>query len=161
MRIPNGISHICLKKRPGAFPACGRPVGSDDGTVFHLTEKIIACAIEVHRYLGAGLMEAIYRDCMLMEMSSVSLRVETERQVPLYYKGERLGRHLRLDMVVDDTVVVELKSVEALQPLHSSQVITYLKLSNRPVGLLINFNVTSLRAGVRRLVHPDLYKKSL
>lgn len=122
-----------------------------------LTEKIIGCGIEVHRTLGPGLLESIYRECLFAELRLHSLKVECERSVPLYYKGERVKVALMIDLLVEECVVVELKAVERLHPVHSAQVITYLKLTGFPAGLLMNFNSTSLRAGLRRLDHPDRY----
>lgn len=122
-----------------------------------LTEKIIGCAIEVHSTLGPGLLEWVYRECLTIELRAHHLHVETERPVPLDYKGERIRSKLILDLLVEDSVVVELKAVESLHPVHQAQVITYLKLTGYQAGLLMNFNATTLRAGLRRLTHPDRY----
>jgi GxxExxY protein len=127
--------------------------------VEELTEKIIGCAIEVHRTLGPGLLESVYRECMIIEMRQQHLRVDSERHVPLTYKGHRIGSTLKLDLLVDDCIVVELKAVERLHPVHLAQGITYLKLTGYPAGLLMNFNATTLRAGLKRLDHPDRYVK--
>ena len=94
-----------------------------------LTEKIIACAIEVHRILGPGLLESVYRECMIIELRRRHLRAESERHVPLEYKGERVCGGLKLDLLIEDCVIVELKAVEHLLPIHQAQVITYLKLT--------------------------------
>jgi GxxExxY protein len=126
-----------------------------------LTEKIIGCGIEVHRTLGPGLLESIYRDCLVIEMRAQNLSVERERRVKLAYKGQSLSAKLRLDLLVDGVVVVEVKAVDRLHPVHQAQVITYLKLSGCPAGLLMNFNATSLKTGLRRLSHPDLYVAKL
>jgi GxxExxY protein len=123
-----------------------------------LTKKIIACAIEVHRTLGPGLLESVYQDCMVIELESASLQVETDRRVPIEYKGQSIRSELKLDLLVEGCVVVELKAVEQLHPVYLAQVITYLKLTGCPAGLLMNFNNVSLRSGLRRLDHPDLYK---
>jgi GxxExxY protein len=123
-----------------------------------LTEKIIGCAIEVHRILGPGLLESVYRACMIIELRRQHLHVEVERPVTLDYKGERVPT-FRMDLVVNGCVVVEIKSVEQLHPVHSAQVITYLKIGGYPAGLLMNFNATTLKAGLRRLDHPDRYVK--
>lgn len=120
--------------------------------------KIIGCAIEVHRNLGPGLLESVYRECLLIELIASSLRVECERRMPLSYKGHKIGSVLKLDLLVESCIVVELKAIDQIHPIHLAQVITYLKLSGCPVGLLLNFNATSLRAGLRRLEHPDRYK---
>ena len=124
-----------------------------------LTEKIIDCAIEVHRILGPGLLESIYRDCLMIEMRRQGLRVRREQCLPFDYKGERISGALKLDLLVNDCVVVELKAVETLHSIHSAQVITYLKISGYPAGLLMNFNSMTLKAGLKRLHHPDRYLK--
>jgi GxxExxY protein len=126
-----------------------------------LTQKIIGCAIEVHRILGPGLLESVYRECMIIELRRGLLRVESERQIVLEYRGQRVRGGLRLDLLVNGCVVVEVKAVERLHPTHSAQVITYLKIGDYPAGLLMNFNSTTLRAGLRRLHHPDLYVKKI
>ena len=105
-----------------------------------LTKRIIGCAIEVHRNLGPGLLESVYQDCLLVELADANLKVESGRPVPLFYKGRRLKDHLKLDLLVEDSVVVELKAVDRMHPVYQAQVITYLKLSGYPAGLLINFN---------------------
>ena len=130
-----------------------------DDEMSALTERVIGCAIEVHRILGPGLLESIYRECLMMELSGGSMRFECERFVPIDYKGRRVRGGLKLDLLVEGCLVVELKAVEALHPVHSAQVLTYLRLTGFPAGLLMNFNVTSLRAGLRRLDHPDRYVK--
>ena len=115
------------------------------------TKAAIGAAIEVHRTLGPGLLESVYETCLAHELE---LReVEHQRQValPVHYKDVILDGGLRMDLVIDDQVVVELKVVERLQPIHEAQLITYLKLAKKPVGLLINFNVSSLRDGIKRL----------
>ena len=122
-----------------------------------LTEKIIGCAIEVHRILGPGLLESIYRDCLMIEMRRQGLRVRRKQCLPFDYKGERISGALKLDLLVNDCVVVELKAVETLHSIHSAQVITYLKISGYPAGLLMNFNSMTLKAGLKRLHHPDRY----
>ena len=126
-----------------------------------LTEKIIACAIEVHRILGPGLLESIYQYALVLELIAAGLKVSTELRVPIIYRGKRLSDDLKLDLLVEDLVIVEIKSVDRFHPIHLAQLITYLKLANKPRGLLSNFNTTSLRlSGIRSAVHPDLYKKN-
>src|SRR5918992_6023901 len=122
-----------------------------------LTERIIGCAIEVHKTLGAGLLESVYRECMCIELMSAGLQFESERQIQLIYKGTRINSKLWLDLLIEGIVVVELKAVECIHPIHQSQVITYLKLSGCPAGLLLNFNVTVMKNGIKRSDHPDLY----
>jgi GxxExxY protein len=132
----------------------------DRDAIESLTARIIGCAIEVHRTLGPGLLESVYRDCMLVELRAEGLHVERERRVSLEYRGQRIPSHLTVDLLVENCVVVELKALEHLYPIHLAQVITYLKLTGHPAGLLMNFNTTSLRSGLRRLVHPDLYPRT-
>jgi GxxExxY protein len=127
--------------------------------VEELTERIIGCAIEVHRILGPGLLESVYRECMIIELRREHLRVNSERQISLDYKGERISSGLELDLLVESCIVVELKAVERIHPIHLAQVITYLKLTGYPAGLLMNFNATTLKAGLKRLDHPDRYVK--
>ena len=122
-----------------------------------LTERIIGCAIEVHRALGPGLLESVYRECLALELNDRDLLVATEQRVPVAYKGRRIKSELKLDLLIEGSVLVELKSVDRLHRVHLAQVITYLKLTGCPAGLLMNFNVTSLRTGLRRLHHPDSY----
>ena len=124
-----------------------------------LTEKIIGCAIAVHRELGPGLLESVYRECLFIELGAANLRSEVERRLQLHYRGQPIARTLRVDLLIEGCIVVEVKAVDQLHPVFLAQVITYLKLANCPAGLLINFNVTSLRAGLRRLDHPHLYRK--
>ena len=120
-----------------------------------LTERIIGCAIEVHRHLGPGLLETIYVAALCNEFARADLAFETEVYVPVFYKCDRICHDMKIDILVEGCVVVEVKSVQALHPVHSAQVITYLKLSEFPVGLLFNFNATSIRNGLRRLEHPE------
>ncbi len=118
-----------------------------------ISGKIIGAAIEVHKHLGPGLLESAYEECLCCEMQ---LRgIEFKRQVPLSlnYKGIVLDCGYRLDLLVEDKVIVELKSVEGLEPIHEAQMLTYLKLRNAWLGLIINFNVIMLKDGVRRLVN--------
>ena len=122
-----------------------------------LTEQIIGCAIEVHRTLGPGLLESVYRECLTLELLEASLCVESERYVPIEYKGHRLKGGLRIDLLVEECVVVEVKAVERVIPVHLAQAITYLKLTGFPAALLMNFNSTTLRSGLRRLNHPNYH----
>jgi GxxExxY protein len=118
-----------------------------------LTEQIIGAAIEVHRTLGPGLLESAYDECLCHELACRQIAFERQRSVPVHYKGVRLDCGYRLDLLVDGRVVVETKAVEALQPVHEAQMLTYLKLGGWQVGLLINFHVPVLRHGVKRLVN--------
>jgi GxxExxY protein len=117
-----------------------------------LTGKIIGAAIEVHRGLGPGLLESAYQACLAREFSLRGLTFEKEKPLPVEYKGTRLDCGYRLDFVVDGKVVVELKVVEAIHPLHEAQLLTYLRLTGCRVGLLINFNVPVLKDGIVRRV---------
>lgn len=117
-----------------------------------LSHQVIGCAIEVHRQLGPGLLESAYRTCLAHEVSTAGLRCEVERPVPIRYKDVELECGFRMDLVVERELVVELKSVEALLPVHTAQLLTYLRLSGLHKGLLINFNSKVLRDGIRRLV---------
>jgi GxxExxY protein len=121
-----------------------------------LTEAIIGCGVRVHGAWGPGLLESIYKSCFVIELHAAGHSVVTNRRVPLVYKGHDLQAEFCPDVIVDDAVLVELKAVEKLVPVHKAQVITYLKLTGLPVGLLINFNVSLLKQGVQRVARPDL-----
>jgi GxxExxY protein len=124
-----------------------------------LTDRIIACAMTVHNQLGPGFLEAVYEDCFEIELKAEGLAFNRERRIPLVYRNVRIGAVYKLDFVVENSVVVELKSVESLAPVHRAQVINYLKLTGLPVGLLLNFNVPLMKDGIPRLEHPDLYHR--
>ena len=117
-----------------------------------VTETIIGAAIEVHRALGPGLLESTYEECLCRELSLRGVPFERQRSLPVEYKGLRLDCGYRLDLLVADTVVVEIKAVESLLPIHEAQLLTYLRLGGWKVGLLINFNVAILKQGIRRRV---------
>jgi GxxExxY protein len=117
-----------------------------------VTGGIIAAAIELHRVLGPGLLESIYQRALCHEMHLRGILFQGQRPVAVNYKGVNLGDDLRLDLVVADQVIVELKAVEKLLPIHEAQLITYLKLAGLHVGLLINFNVRLLKEGIKRMV---------
>jgi len=129
-----------------------------DTQIDQLTEQIIGCGIEVHRTLGAGLLESVYRECLMIELRGTPLNAIAEQCVKIDYKGVAVKSQLRLDLLVEECIVVELKAVESIHPVHVSQVITYLKLAGYPAGLIMNFNVSSLRRGIRRVDHPDRYR---
>jgi GxxExxY protein len=118
-----------------------------------ITEKIIGSAIEVHRLLGPGLLESVYEECLAVELALRGLHSERQRPVPIAYKGRTVGADLRIDLLVEQSIVVELKAIEKLLPVHEAQLLTYLRLTNLQVGLLINFNVSVLHHGIRRLVN--------
>ena len=115
-----------------------------------LTEKIIGCAIKVHRVLGPGLLESAYEVCLAYELEKAGLKMERRVALPVFYEGIRLDAGYQLDIVVEDTVILELKAVERILPIHEAQLLTYLKLMNKKVGLLINLNFALLRDGIRR-----------
>ena len=117
-----------------------------------ITEQIIGAAIEVHRCLGPGLLESAYQICLAHELSMRGLKFEQEKSLPVEYKGVLLNYGYRLDLLVDDKAVVELKSVDSLESVHEAQLLTYLKLSGKEVGILINFNVPLLKEGIKRMV---------
>lgn len=117
-----------------------------------LTEKIIGAAMEVHRVLGPGLLESAYEACLVYELAQQGLKVEQQKPLPLIYKGVHLDCGYRLDLLVENSVIIEIKTVDALSPIHVAQLISYLKLSGCLVGLLINFNVRLLKDGIRRFV---------
>jgi GxxExxY protein len=117
-----------------------------------LTEQIIGAAIEVHKHWGPGLYEEIYERSMCHELRLRNVAFETQVQLPLVYKGECVGDNLRLDLIVQSKVVVELKAIKALEPIHEAQLLTYMKLTGCRVGLLINFNVPVLTKGIKRMV---------
>ena len=117
-----------------------------------LSEQVLGCAIEVHRQLGPGLLESTYEQCLAYELSQLQIPFKLQVELPVEYKQIKLDCGYRIDLLVDDRIVVELKSVDQLLPIHEAQILTYLKLSRVSVGLLINFNVAVLRKGVRRFV---------
>lgn len=118
-----------------------------------LTDQIIGAAIEVHRFLGPGLLESAYEACMAKELSLREISFERQKALDLFYKGDAINCGYRLDFLVSGQVVVELKSVEHILPIHHAQTITYLKIGKYKVGLLINFNVPVLRQGLKRFVY--------
>jgi GxxExxY protein len=115
-----------------------------------LTEKIIGAAIRVHRALGPGLLESVYETCLCHELAREGLGAQRQVELPVVYDTIRLDCGFRIDVLVEEQVVLELKAVEKIQPVHEAQPITYLRLSGKPVGLLINFNVIRLRDGILR-----------
>ena len=116
-----------------------------------LSYRIIGAGVEVHRALGPGLLESTYRTCMVYELRERRMSVVTEQRIPVRYKKLILDGSYRVDLVVDDTVIVELKSVEMILPVHKAQVLSYLRHTNKPLGLLMNFNVPVLTEGVDRV----------
>ena len=131
---------------------------TDPFSTNRITSTIIGAAIRVHRATGPGLLESVYLPCLAFELRESSLSVSLQYPIPLVYRGIHVDAGYRADMLVDDTVIVELKSVESLAPIHTAQMLTYLKLSRKPVGLLINFNVPVLKDGVKRVLNPEMLK---
>ena len=117
-----------------------------------ITQKIIGCAIEVHKHLGPGLLESAYEECLVSELKKSGLKTERQKPVPIIYKEIKLKCGYRMDILVEEIIVVELKSVDQLAAIHDAQILSYLKFSNKKVGLLINFNVTLLKNGIRRFI---------
>ena len=131
----------------------GGTEGTEAAVDRDLTGRIIGAAIEVHRHLGPGLLESAYEACLAFELSQRGIPAQRQLQLPVRYKDTDIEVGYRIDLLVDDQVIVELKSVQALQPIHKAQLLTYLKLANKRYGLLINFNVPVLKDGIRRVVN--------
>ena len=117
-----------------------------------LSGQIIGAAIEVHKELGPGLLESIYEDCLCIELKNRNLPFERQKEINIEYKGTKLDSKYRIDLLVDKMIVIELKTVDELGPIHDAQLLSYLKLTKLKVGLLINFKVPILRDGIKRLV---------
>lgn len=117
-----------------------------------ISGKVIGCAIEVHRQLGPGLFESTYEACLKHELALNEIRFTAQESVPIHYKNVQLDCGYRLDLLVEDVIVVELKAVDKLLPIHEAQLLTYLRLTKKRIGLLLNFNVSLLKDGVRRFV---------
>ena len=117
-----------------------------------LSRNVIGCAIEVHRALGPGLLESTYRQCLACELSQAAIPFQMELPLPVRYKDVLLDCGYRIDLLVSGDLTVEIKSVETLLPIHQAQTLTYMRLAKIPLGLLINFNVTKLQNGIKRLV---------
>ncbi len=118
-----------------------------------ITEKIIGCAIKVHKTLGPGLLESAYKECLFYEMKKSGLNLEKEKPLPLIYEEVKLECGYRADFLVENSVIIEIKSVDALNDIHLAQTLTYLKLIDSRIGLLINFNVLQLKHGIKRVVN--------
>ena len=119
-----------------------------------LSSKIIQAAINVHRELGPGLLESVCQDCMVIELKLMNLKVEAEVPLPVFYHGQEIKREgFRIDLLVEDRIIVELKSVEKVHPVHKKQLLTYLRLSGKELGLLINFGEALLKNGLHRIIN--------
>ena len=117
----------------------------------HLTSEVIGASIEVHKALGPGLLESAYEECLCHELAFKEIKFERQKSLPVEYKDVKLDCGYRLDLVVENRLIVELKACDSLLPIHDAQLLTYLRLSNIKVGLLINFNVSVLKEGIKRL----------
>ena len=117
-----------------------------------ITEKIIESAIEIHRHLGPGLLESAYEECLCFELKQHDLSFERQKPLPLKYKSIELDCGYRIDILVEDKVIVELKCVDKINPIHEAQLLTYLRLSDKKVGLILNFYVSLMKDGIRRLI---------
>lgn len=123
-----------------------------------ISYQVIGCAMEVHKQLGPGLLESVYEECMIEELTFKGLAVQAQQKVPLFYRGKALKTELRLDIIVNDLVILELKAVETMIPLYKAQLLSYLKLSNKPKGLLINFHTENIREQLVALVTDEFAK---
>jgi GxxExxY protein len=124
-----------------------------------LTSEVIGAALEVHTLKGAGLLESIYEKCLLRELQIRNISCKNQVLVPVEYKGYVFEETLRLDVIVDDCLIVELKSVKEVLPIHKAQLMSYMKLLDIPIGLILNFNVTSLKKGIYRMMLPNANKE--
>lgn len=115
-----------------------------------LTGQVIKSAIEVHRELGPGLLESVYESCLFQELADQGLEVERQKALPVFYKGRQIDQGFRIDLLVSGRVLIEVKACDAVTPVHKAQIVTYMRLSKTPVGLLINFNRKVLKDGIQR-----------
>jgi GxxExxY protein len=128
-------------------------VGLIEHPINTISERAIGAAIEVHRHLGPGLLESSYQSCMCRELDLRGIGYQSQLTLPLEYKGVQLPKAYVIDLLIEDSLIVEIKSVDKLLPIHSSQLMTYMRLQKVSCGLLINFNVTTLLHGIKRLLH--------
>jgi GxxExxY protein len=120
-----------------------------------LTRRVIGCAIEVHRHLGPGLVESMYETCLCDELTEAGLSFDRQRRLPAVYKRRTLDGHYQLDVIVEETLVLEIKAVHQVHPIHQAQLMTYLRLSGTPLGLLMNFNTVLMKDGITRVLNPN------
>ncbi|NVM26343.1 MAG: GxxExxY protein [Desulfobacterales bacterium] len=119
-----------------------------------LSSQVIKAAINIHNSLGPRLLESVYQSCMVIELRNMDIKVQSEVPVPVFYRGQKVDEEgFRLDLLVEDTIIVELKSVENVQDVHKKQLLTYLRSAQKPLGLLINFNETLLKDGITRIIN--------
>jgi GxxExxY protein len=128
-------------------------VGAGQDRADRISNVVIGAAIEVHRTLGPGLLEVIYEECLRVELEDRGLQSERQVELPVWYKGRAIGCALRMDLLVGDCLVVEVKAIERLLPVHEAQLLTYLRPSGKRLGLLLNFNVPVMRSGIKRMVN--------
>lgn len=121
-----------------------------------LASKVIGIAIEVHRHLGSGLLESAYKECLYYKLQNAGLKVEKEKPMPIIYEEVKLDCGYRVDLLVENKLVIELKSVDALNNIHLAQTLTYLRMGNYKLGLLMNFNVIMLKDGIKRVINGSL-----
>jgi GxxExxY protein len=150
---------ISLRSRCGQAFAIRASVFQSSAGYEELTNMIIGCGLRVHEHFGPGLFESVYSQCFVIELREAGLQVDVAPRIPLVYRGVELESVFQPDLVIEDTVVVEVKAVEVLPRVYHAQLLTYLKLTGCPVGLVMNFNVSFLKEGIRRLMRPDLYQK--
>ena len=129
--------------------------------VNHITGKIISAAMKVHSLLGPGLLESAYHACLLHELHKRGFRLASQVGLPVVYDGEKIDLGYRIDLIVENSVIVEIKCIAAINPIHEAQLLSYMRLSGRQVGLLINFHVVHLRDGIKRMVDGYDWQKSL
>ncbi|MGZ4056830.1 MAG: GxxExxY protein [Bacteroidia bacterium] len=127
-------------------------------SINELSYKIIGCAIEVHKHLGPGLLESVYEECLIEEMKSIGLKIKSQTPVPISYKSKNLGTPLKLDVLVNELIIIELKAVEVVLPVHKAQLISYLKLAQKAKGLLINFHCENISNNVISLITEEFAK---
>ena len=119
-----------------------------------ISSKIIGAAINVHKELGPGLFESVYQSCMIVELNNMEIEVQSEVPIPVFYQGKKVNDDgFRLDLLVEDKIIVELKSVEKVKDVHKKQLLTYLRLANKSLGLLLNFNENVLKDGITRIIN--------
>ena len=132
-------------------------MGWDAMDLNFITSQIIQAAIAVHKALGPGLLESVYQKCMVIELNRMGIRVESEVELPIFYRDQKItDLGFRIDLLVESVIIVELKSVEAVKPVHKKQLLTYLRLTEKEIGLLINFNEVLLKDGISRIINKPL-----
>ncbi len=117
-----------------------------------ITKVIIGCAIDVHKELGPGLLESAYEECLYYELQKAGLKVEKQKAIPVVYKEIKLDCGYRADLIIEDKIIIELKTVDEFNPVHEAQILTYMKFAEKKLGLLINFNVLRLKEGIKRFI---------